>query len=183
MRPEDQAYAPYYCEENVWHLAARLKSLGRPSFVTYISNPGRTCALWSQKASPTPGEPVIWDYHAILLAASPEGRTDVLDLDTTAGFPLPLMAYLNATFPFEDRVPNLFQPRFRVVEAEEHRRTFTSDRSHMRGRDGRLREPPAWKPIQAPGHPMNLFQFVDMEAPFVGRVMGLGGLRRRFGAS
>ena len=189
MNARDFLYAPCYCEENVWHLSVSPEIEGRPRFAVFISNIGRTCALWHQRASSNPLAPVIWDYHVILVVERIEGDGfEVFDLDSAAGFPLPAASYLDATFPFGSQIPTDLQPRFRIIEANDFRRAFASDRSHMHAPKDQtsqtrwIHPPPPWPLIQAPGKTMSLDAFVDMESDFVGQVTDLAGIRRRFAA-
>lgn len=179
MERADVAYAPFYCEENVWHLSRDPRVPDGRRSVVFVSNANRTVAMWGQRAAPAPRSPALWDYHVLLVVESAHGAL-ALDLDTLAGFPLPLERYLAATFPFGHRVDPRLWPRFRILEAAEWRRRFASDRSHMRRGDDWSEPPPPWPPIQAPGQRMNLFEFVDTEAPEPGTVVDLDGLRRRF---
>ena len=178
-------YTPFYCEENVWHLSQSAFLKDRPRFVVFISNPDRTCALWSQQSSPDPLSPVVWDYHVILVAASEHDEFEVFDLDTNAGFPLGVSTYIDATFPYGNQIPEPFRPRFRIIDHVEHLRTFASDRSHMVAPQGTtvewLHTPPPWPLVQASGQTMNLDAFIDMESSFVGEVVPLSEFRRRFG--
>ena len=172
------AYTPNYCEENIWQLSRHPSLPAGLRYVVFISNPDRSCALWSQRAAEQAGAPVVWDYHVILFI---EGRENlVFDLDSTIGVPVALGRYLDETFPFADQVERKLQPLFRIVESGEFRRTFASDRTHMR-QDGRWRHrPPPWPPIQAPGKQMNLDDFIDMKSSGYGEVINLRGLRGRF---
>ena len=164
-------YAACYCEENVWHLCHHPAPAEGARHVVFVSNASRACPLWAQRAAPAPGQPVVWDYHVLLVAG---GR--VWDLDSVLDFPAPLADYLAATFRPS---PPGFAPRFRVVAAADYLRRFASDRSHMRGPDGGwLAAPPPWPPIGAPGEPSNVMRFVDVEAPFVGDLTDLAGLAR-----
>jgi protein N-terminal glutamine amidohydrolase len=168
-------YCPFYCEENVFHLAQEPLLAGRPREVIFISNADRACAVWHQRAAARPGWPILWDYHVVLLAGSP---WEVWDLDTTLGMPMPAPEYLRRSF--RDGVPEEYRPRFRVVEAEAFVAAFASDRSHMRLPGGRWRKrPPPWPPIGAPGAEPNLMRFVDMNAAFLGEVLDLRGMLAR----
>lgn len=166
-------YTPFYCEENVWHLAK--DGVGTdPSFVVFISNPKRSCALWAQRASSSADMPVLWDYHVVLVSAPAEGPPLVWDLDSRLGCPVKLKDYLDGTFPYGDALRESLLPRFRVLPAATYLERFASDRSHM-NEDGEWREPPPeWPPI---GQGMNLFDFVDTEHEFVGETGGLTWLR------
>lgn len=163
-------YAAYFCEENVWHLAQT--RAGRPDIhAVFVTNRTRQVALWQQRA----GDPVIWDYHVVLL-----DDRDVVDLDTTieGGPTLPAAVWLQSTFR---RADETLAPRFRVVDAGELLRTFASDRSHMRGPDGTPRQPfPEWPPIRCPAGAHTLPRFLDMDDAIAGEWFDLSGLRHRF---
>jgi hypothetical protein len=168
-------YAPFYCEENVWHLAREPRFARRRREVVFISNESRSCAVWYQRAAAKPSWPILWDYHVVLLCADP---WEVWDLDTTLGLPSAAPDYLRRSF--RPGIGRDLEPRFRVVEADVFLREFASDRSHMRGPQGQmLKEPPPWPPLGAPGAPSNLARFVDMATPFVGEVLDLHGLVAR----
>ena len=139
--------APYWCEENAWHLCVDPR-IGANAHVVIISNPTRTVALLHQRA--TPGVPVIWDYHVIVVAHDRIGAAQVWDLDSTLGFPLPLAAYASQTFPsgVAKRLAPRFAPRFRIIAVADYRARFGSDRRHMRdGRGGWQQPPPPWPQI------------------------------------
>jgi protein N-terminal glutamine amidohydrolase len=165
-------YQPYYCEENVFHLARSPDLAGRPREVVFISNDDRSCAIWYQRAAARPGWPILWDYHVVLLAGAP---WEVWDLDSTLGMPVPAAEYLRRSF--RTGVPDELCPRFRVVGADAFEATFASDRSHMRLPGGRWRKtPPPWPPIGPPGEAPNLMRFVDMADTFAGEVLDLQGM-------
>jgi hypothetical protein len=171
-------YCPFWCEENVWHLAGEARFAGRPAWVVPIAAPGGACPLWAQRAAP-PDQPVFWDYHVVLFAEG-EGGVEVWDLDTRLGMPVPLARYLDVTFAGSEALDRAWRPRFRVVPGAEYRARFASDRAHMRDASGRWRQPPpAWPPIR-PDEPGTLARFIDMDARFVGEVLDLPGLRARF---
>ena len=176
LRPQDCAYAAFYCEENVFHLLARDDLAPGDRYAVFISNPHRSCALWGQQQA-QPKEPVVWDYHVVALVKD-SLQARIYDLDARFGFPVPAADYLDGAFPLGDQIPLEFRPRFRVVSADELRASFASDRSHMLV-DGAYRAPvPPWPPIRAPGAPAStLMQLVDTEAEYVGQCFDLSGLR------
>ena len=168
-------WVPYYCEENVYHLAQHPAVAGRPREVVFIGNAERSCAMWRQSAAVRPGWPILWDYHVVLLCAEP---WEVWDLDTTLGMPVRAADYLRLSF--REGIPEELTPRFRVVDADLFTRSFASDRSHMRTRSGRYRKPPPpWPAILPAGAESNLMRFADMTAPFLGEVLDLRGLLSR----
>ncbi|MFK7990418.1 MAG: hypothetical protein AB8I08_30630 [Sandaracinaceae bacterium] len=163
-------HQPFYCEENVfWLVQEPALSAGDPHAV-FITNADRRCCFFEQRASP-PGQPTWWDYHVIATA-----HGDAWDLDSRLETPVPLRAYLDATFRLPD--PRL---RFRAVPVAELLSTFTTDRSHMRAADGRyLQLPPPWAPPTAAGHEMNLSAFLDLTGDAPGRVLDQAGFLDTF---
>lgn len=169
---EPRRYHPFYCEENVWWLVQEPRFEACATFVVFISNHQRKCALYEQRIAP-PGSSVIWDYHVILVAGR-VGGFEVWDLDSRLTPPQPLGRYLASTFR---PVPAACAPKFRVVPAAEMLVTLTTDRTHMRTKRGEYRQaPPPWDPPRAPGHEMNLMRFVDMTDPICGVVAELADL-------
>jgi N-terminal glutamine amidase len=133
----------FFCEENVWRLAYRklhLHHCHQPDgdkvfFVAVISNTRKCVPMLYQRASISPADKACqWDYHVILIGVS--CRSDetavaqVYDVDTTlAPYPIPLSAYLDASFPTS--IPVSYAPLFRLITAESYLRCFGSDRCHM----------------------------------------------------
>ena len=179
-RRAKHAYAPFYCEENVWHLAGDPRIEADERFVVFISNRDRACLLWSQSQCPSPDRPVVWDYHVVLLARRREELL-VYDLDTRLEFPERLERYLLATFPIDELIDPRLRPRFRVIDGETFRKTFASDRSHMLIRGKYRAPPPEWPCIRSEAEAMNLDRFIDMEQPGEGEVVeDVRALVRRF---
>ena len=168
-------YQPFYCEENVWHLCAEAEG---EALAVFISNVDRQVALWGQRSAEEPGWPVFWDYHVILMVRPEASSTwQVWDLDTVIGLPVPAQTYLDRAFVGTHRLPQEFHPLFRLIPALEFHATFASDRRHMRNENGVFSQPePPWAKI---GQGFNLWDFVDMEKPFLGDVLNLENLRQR----
>jgi hypothetical protein len=171
------AYAPFYCEENIYRLAsARLETIDDatdPS-VVFISNASRQVLLLEQRAGQGALGVVAWDYHVVY---EEEGR--LFDLDTRLPCPADRRAWLEATFPSAilSKRPEL-APRFAVVPAREFVRAFSSDRRHMRTSDGTFRKPPPEWPAPysaARGH--NLDEFIDGSHAAVARLLDLATMR------
>lgn len=176
MPPADVRYQPFYCEENVFHLCQHPVLADRERHVVFVSGRMGGCVMWHQRAARGPSAPLFWDYHVFVLAGSP---WEVWDLDSTLGCPVPAAEYVRRSF--RSGLPPDLAPVFRVVRADELIAALASDRSHMRGPDGRFeRPPPPWPPVSAPDRGSNLARFVDMTEPFVGEVLSLGELRSRF---
>jgi hypothetical protein len=166
-------YCAFYCEENIWHLAGA--DGFEQSEVIFISGAQRAVALWGQRLAVAPAQPVIWDYHVVLLRSGP--AAELFDLDTTLGWPVPLTRYLEHTFLDLPAAAAGLSPLFRVVPAARYRALFSSDRSHMRAADGSwLQPPPPWPPIHAGGEASNLSRWIDMATRYEGEVLDLAGI-------
>jgi hypothetical protein len=150
-------HQPYYCEENVYRLAGRADLIRHPAEVVFVSNARRQVACWHQQAA-APGEPLVWDYHVVLLERAPDGPL-LWDLDTRLGAPVPAALWVAETFQDPSWVRAPFHPRFRVAPAPLFLATFATDRSHMRVGTRWRRPPPPWDPPGAPG--MNLDAWID----------------------
>ena len=175
----DLLYTAFYCEENIWHLCQHSAFYATRSKAVVISNPWRSCALWHQRASPSPETPVIWDYHVVMLCETRESW-QVWDLDTTLGTPLDFSQWFEGTFIGVGAVRDQFRSRFRVVEASDYVERLSTDRSHMLDDVGHyLQPPPAWPPVIQ--GPVNLDRFIDMSAPFLGEVLDEARFFSRFG--
>jgi protein N-terminal glutamine amidohydrolase len=172
-------YTPFYCEENIWHLCRQEDLKSPQNKVVFISNENRACALWFQRAVKA-GEPVIWDYHVILIARDGD-CWQVWDLDTLLGCPLNVEAYLHDTFHTNTPLP--YQARFRIMQADDFVNEFSSDRSHMRDLKGKwLKPPPAWQPIYN-GESSNLMDLVDFSNDRPGYIVDLQQFRNEFATS
>jgi protein N-terminal glutamine amidohydrolase len=172
-------YWPFYCEENIWHLVTDPRVMGEPRWVVFVSNEVRRVAMWNQRAARSPDEPVVWDYHVVLLTRVENGWR-VWDLDSVLGLDVSLEAWLRGSFRLAV-TPRELKPTFRCIEANLFRRELASDRRHMRHPDGTLAAPePPW-PCIGTGH--NLDRFVDVtDAEIGGELVDLDGLERRFSA-
>lgn len=146
-------YQPFWCEENIWHLAQDPATAGDERLVVVIVGAGAQVACWQQKAGVS-GAPILWDYHVVLATRSGEDWR-LWDLDGCLGFPIAARTWLETTFPSPQLVPARFQPRFGLIPADDFVSTFGSDRSHMRAADGTWQQPPPpWPPIA--GHGLTL---------------------------
>lgn len=182
-RPDERSkmpYAPYYCEENIWHLADHPSLGASDKHVAFVSNDMRACPLWRQRAASDATTPVCWDYHVILVAGTGEASI-VYDLDSLLPFPCPFARYVDETFRPEGDDPAAMRPRFRLIDAATYRTCFASDRSHMRGPDGSWRAPPPpWVPITASGPSFGLAQILDLTTPEPGEILELDAFVARF---
>ena len=168
------AYQQFYCEENAYHLCMHPLLAEREPAAVFIRGAGDACVMWHQRAG-EPGEPVLWDYHVVVLTKQP---WEVWDLDSRLGWPVPAWVYLQRSFRPRLTLPPGLAPRFRVVEAATLAATFVSDRSHMRGPDGTPHKPPPpWPEIGA--GTSTLARFLALEDPIAGEELDLAGLLRR----
>ncbi len=173
----DRRYQPFYCEENVYHLCQEPQLAGRAPAALFIRGGADGCLMWHQRSAPRRHEPIIWDYHVVLLAQDP---WEVWDLDTTLGCPVAAASYLLRSFRPQLAVPAGFTPRFRLIGAAELAATFASDRSHMRRPDGQWNEPPPpWPPIGREGLTDSLTRYLDMDDPIAGERLDLRTLPAR----
>lgn len=178
MNKKRWLYTPYYCEENIWYLGQQPEFKDILKRAVFISNDQHQCRLSHQRAAILPGFPVIWDYHVVLI--SHVDRWYVWDLDTTLPVPTLLLEYLDLTFEEESK-DDKFRPYFRVVDFEEFRSKFSSDRSHMRDSGGNwIAPPPDWPPILM-SEPSNLSTFIDMSKGAFGCVLDFSNFKSRYG--
>ncbi|MDJ0836298.1 MAG: hypothetical protein QNK37_07245 [Acidobacteriota bacterium] len=172
----DYLYQPFFCEENIYQLSLHPHVAALPQKVVFITNAAKTCAVWNMRAAENTWEPVLWDYHVILVVRVGE-QFQVWDLDTVLGMPVPARHYFSRSFSLE--LEEVYLPRFRVLDGNLYRNLFSSDRSHMRNQDKTwLQPPPPWPPIL--NGPCNLPRFLDLEDPIAGQVMDLEETARLF---
>ncbi len=170
-------YVQRYCEENVWHLGQEIGLVNQVRKAVFISNNLRRCVFFRQRASSSPELSIVWDYHVVLICH--DRGWQVWDLDATLSVPTALQHYLDLTFRTE--VDSELMPYFRIIDFEEFRNNFSSDRSHMRNPSGGwIAPPPAW-PMILLGKSSNLFDFVDMRKKFLGKVMNFDDFRKEYG--
>lgn len=136
-------------------------------FVVFISNENRMVPLWKQKSG-RGDEPVIWDYHVVLLQAGQQGEPLVYDLDSELSFPCSLMLFAAQALRSDCNIKPAYHRKFRVVPADSFLKNFASDRSHMKNPDGSWKmPPPLYPPIHSADCHMNLDAFISMD-PAVG---------------
>eukprot|EP01083_Nonionella_stella_P227263 806486_1 len=214
---ESQLRVKCYCEENVWRLAFRricglhdsVKNSGGKENVThhvvFISNTERCCPMLYQKASEYPLQPCYWDYHVILIESTNivvKGKSHrnicVLDMDSCLEYPTSLQVYLNRSFGelalCDGEKQQKLKPLFRVIPANSYLQHFSSDRTHMKKRDGTwLAPPPTYECITSSSSQINsrislsnLDEFIDMtenksnERPYLGEVVNMEQLQSKF---
>jgi hypothetical protein len=166
-------HQPFYCEENIWHLAQDPRCGPGRRLVLVISGTAGRFAMWKQRAAPSADEPLPWDYHVVLLVH--DRHWQAWDLDTALGAPIPAEAWLAQSFPHQERVRPGFRPRFRVLPAAEYVAILRSDRAHMRDAAGGWQHPPPpWPPPGDGGS--NVLALADVARPTPGTVLDRAGL-------
>lgn len=170
-------YCPFYCEENIWHLASELTSEGKQVQVIFISNHSQQVALWLQRYSQqgTGTTPVVWDYHVVLATFDDQKLWQIWDPDSQLNTPITAIDYLQQTFPSLPHEHADFAPLFRYLDAKMFLRSFASDRRHMLFPNGEwISPPPSWPAITSASFDThNLDQYCDMSEPFLGEVVPL----------
>lgn len=167
----DCCYTSCYCEENVWKLCEYLRDQ-TPSplegfYAVFLSNENKMIPIWKQQSGKN-NDPVIWDYHVILLQDGGDGKRFIYDLDTLLPFPCPCDTYIKEALRSDHNIHKDFRRKLRVIQADEFLRTFASDRSHMKDANNEWRKPPPPYPcIKTPESSMNLDDFISMD-PRVG---------------
>ncbi|XP_069776367.1 protein N-terminal glutamine amidohydrolase isoform X5 [Narcine bancroftii] len=118
--------------------------------------------IWRQRSCHG-DQPVIWDYHVILMHDCGGQQCEVYDLDTMLPFPCPFDIYVKEAFHSEDLIRPAFRRKMRVLRADLYLKKFASDRSHMKDAHGMWRMPPPSYPcIQTAEAKMNLNDFISM---------------------
>uniref|UniRef100_A0A8C3PM61 Protein N-terminal glutamine amidohydrolase n=1 Tax=Calidris pygmaea TaxID=425635 RepID=A0A8C3PM61_9CHAR len=139
------AYTSCYCEENVWKLCDYIRSQDQypleEFYAVFISNDRRMIPLWKQKSGHG-DEPVVWDYHVILLHVSSGEQNFIYDLDSVLPFPCPFDMYSVEAFRLDDSLHPEFHRKIRMIRADLYLKTFASDRSHMKDANGKWQKPP-----------------------------------------
>ncbi|CAG11652.1 unnamed protein product [Tetraodon nigroviridis] len=145
MRREDCVYTSCYCEENVWKLCEFARGQKTPPLeellVVFISNASRMVPLWRQRSG-YGDQPVVWDYHVILLQVGLDSDPQVYDLDSDLSFPCSMELYASQALRSDRSLRPAYHRRFRVIPADSFLLNFASDRSHMRNADGSWKMPP-----------------------------------------
>nr|XP_020477170.1 protein N-terminal glutamine amidohydrolase [Monopterus albus] len=168
---ENCVYTSCYCEENVWKLCDFVR-MERPAqlehlFVVFISNENRTVPLWKQKSG-LGDQPVIWDYHVILMQVGVQPYSLAYDLDSELSFPCSLKLYATQALRSDRNIRPEYHRKLRVIPADSFLFNFASDRSHMKNPDGSWRmAPPPYPPIHTEESQMNLDDFISMD-PAIG---------------
>nr|XP_046273195.1 protein N-terminal glutamine amidohydrolase isoform X2 [Scatophagus argus] len=137
--------------------------------------------LWKQKSG-RGDQPVIWDYHVVLLQVGLQTDPLVYDLDSELAFPCSLQLYAAEAIRSDHDIRPAYHRKLRVVPAEIFLLNFASDRSHMKNPDGTWKmPPPPYHPIHTAESHMNLDDFISM-SPAVGwgRVFSLGHFLQRY---
>ncbi|XP_010871476.1 protein N-terminal glutamine amidohydrolase [Esox lucius] len=183
---DECVYTSCYCEENVWKLCEHISTQTQVSldevYAAFISNERRKVPIWKQKSS-RGCEPVVWDYHVILLHQNKQGQSFIYDLDTVLPFPCPFDIYTKEAFRTDCGLRPAFWRKLRVIPAQTYLKRFSSDRSHMKDSSGKWRMPPPQYPcITTTDSTMNLDDFISMDLKAgYGEVYSLSEFVEHFG--
>jgi hypothetical protein len=178
MSSSEFRYTPFYCEENIWHLAQEKCLQGREAFVVIISGEGDYRRLWFQSLGEGRELPVFWDYHVLLLVYNDGWR--VWDLDTTLGLPASAETYFQKTFLSAGIDLENCDVILRLIASESYVQSFSSDRSHMKSPTGKwLAPPPEW-PAITKGDKSNLLDWLDIGRDDPGQVHTLAEFMSNF---
>ena len=167
-------YTSCYCEENVWMLCNKVKqydlNLLSSSSVLFISNPQKSVPIWKQRSQISDVDPVIWDYHVVMLSFCPNVDEDkenyyIYDLDSTLPFPSLLSVYIKNALKSDSDLIEKYHRFLKVIPAKDYLNHFASDRSHMKLADGQwLATPPSYPCISTENCKMNLNEYLNMDA-------------------
>lgn len=175
-------YCPLYCEENIWHLCQLEDFAQTQTYVLFISNPTKSCAMWQQKSASSLLYPVVWDYHVVLLVKAQvvinqqddntlakNSGWRVYDLDSLLPLGIELDEYLRQSFspPLEVNEPQVkfaceFHPCFKLVCGKIYAEKFSSDRKHMHNQNGSWVSPPPLWPVIIGDQALSLQRLTDM---------------------
>ncbi len=145
----DYLYTPMFCEENIWQLCKALIEQGIPAEelrVLLLSNAKKQVIVFNQQFT-YPGQPLVYDYHVILLYQPHDDAALVFDFDSFLSFPCDWYSYQQASFPTPNSLSDDEQMIIREIPADEFLACFSSDRSHMAHLPAE--EHPAYPCIQA----------------------------------
>lgn len=144
-------YASHYCEENVYKLIEQMYATLESQildeisiFAVMISNESKRTPIWMQKLENSTGkdEPVIWDYHVVVLVTSNDPTKQLIfDCDSVLPYPCPSTKYIIKSFRPHMPIRPEFRQLFRVIPGREYLAKFSSDRTHM---ESSGMAPPTW---------------------------------------
>ncbi|KAI9262028.1 N-terminal glutamine amidase-domain-containing protein [Sporodiniella umbellata] len=151
IKRDDCIYTKQYCEENIYMMCRMINDEYPDEIyqfnVVFIINPDKKIPIWKQKAG-TGDDPVVWDYHVIMLYNEGNDDLSVYDFDTVLPFPCDAQEYIKESFKPQYRLRDEYERFFRVIPAHVYLENFSSDRSHMKRKDGTyIAKPPIYAPI------------------------------------
>lgn len=172
---EHYAYHARYCEENIWLLCQQTEFLS--SHVIVIAAQADCFPMLCQRAADSPEQPLLWDYHVVLLWHT-TNLSYLVDFDTKLAFCTPLKDYVQQSFLDENWLNPEFVPLFRVLPAQDYVRSLRSDRRHMKTETAWLAPPPSWSVISE--GQSNLHQFTDMTDRAYGQIFTASQLLKTY---
>jgi len=130
-KKSDYCYTALFCEENIWYLARSLIDEGikeEDIDILFLTNKNKQIAIFKQLSAERK-QPVIWDYHVILMAKIEQSHY-IFDFDTRLDFITNYEFYIKNCLP--NNINPLYQSQFRIIPAQIYLKQFYSDRSHMK---------------------------------------------------
>ncbi|WP_020396873.1 hypothetical protein [Thiolinea disciformis] len=173
---ENYAYHPRYCEENIWWLCQQ-PDLIHSDVLVIAATEAECFPILCQREANAPDEPLLWDYHVVLLWHASH-QAYILDFDTTLPFCTPLERYFEQSFLAEELLYPEYVPLFRVIKAKDYARDLKSDRRHMKTKKGWLAPPPPWPVISE--SESNLNQLTTMLDQGYGKVLNATALLKTY---
>ncbi|KAL9653194.1 hypothetical protein ABK040_009500 [Willaertia magna] len=199
---ESLIYTHCYCEENIYKLCEGLSQKEETNkeldncYVVFISSLEERVPMWFQSDD---NQLVVWDYHVIFIHKPSNNdeynnsKSMVYDFDIRLDFPIDFPTYFFKAFmtsfllegPPKNLISLLEKVQFRIIPAKEYLTTFSSDRSHMLGDDGKyLSPPPIYKCICGNKNTkMNLDEFRKMDIGKKEQVYSIQGFTEFFGVN
>jgi len=174
IQGEEYPYSSQYCEENIYHLAARKITIGSSHskyFVVFVTSKSRHTPLWYQKKC-YGDKPVLWDYHVFLFSCYEALSPQIYDMDSTMPCPVSAIEYMKYAIRYDMHMKDEYEQYFRVIPAHLYVEYFSSDRCHMKDSlGGWVASPPAWSVIKGPlaTCPHSLPQYWELPARERGR--------------
>ena len=119
-RTNSEPYASCYCEENIYLIIKKYNDMQlevgvierkKLYYAVIISSVSKKTPIWGQKSnSRTPEDPVLWDYHVIMVSKNLDGDALVYDFDSTMPFPCSAIDYITIAFRPQMQLKSSYEP-------------------------------------------------------------------------
>lgn len=151
----DYVYQPYFCEENIWQLAAEISKddCRFPVCVLFFIN-SQHSVLMAHQVALGPNQTGCWDYHVVLWLPQ---QNCIVDFDSSIGFQTGTSEYFSRSFPGQEFADSDYLPSVRIIKGSDYLEFFCSDRSHMIDSAGHPMAPfPSWPPMACQSNSLRL---------------------------